>query len=282
MEPARPIGIFDSGVGGLTVARAIKDILPDERIYYIGDTANLPYGDKSTLQIQAYVQKVVDVLLQQQCKAIVIACNTATAAAADLLEQQIGSQVLILNVVDPVISYIKKAYEGKTLGLIGTQYTVDSNFYVHKLQAANVHTRLQSLATPLLVPMIETDSCEAPIVEGYLADPLLANIEGLILGCTHYWLIQSQIAKYYQNRLELINGAHLVGLQLRELLIDKGMTNPHPTVHQDHFMATSLTAGFQIITKRLFGEQVSLLQVHSQSYTIGTRNQWQAVVKSKQ
>lgn len=260
MELARPIGIFDSGVGGLTVARAIKDILPEEPIYYIGDTANLPYGDKSTRQIQAYVQKIVNTLLQQQCKVIVIACNTATAAAADMLEQQIGSQVPILNVVDPVITYVKKAFAGKALGLIGTQYTVDSNFYVHKLQAAQVHAHLQCLATPLLVPMIEADIYEAPIVEGYLTDPLLADIEGLILGCTHYWLIQTQIAQYYHNRIELINGANLLASQLRELLIDKGMINASPTIHQDHFMATSLTSGFQIITQRLFGEKVSLLE----------------------
>jgi glutamate racemase len=260
MQTSKPIGIFDSGVGGLTVARAIKDVLPNEPIYYIGDTANLPYGDKSTLQIQAYVQRIVDTLLKQQCKVIVIACNTATAAAAGMLEQQLGSEVPILNVVDPVIAYIKKAYEGKKLGLIGTQYTVDSNFYVHRLQAAQVHAQLQCLATPLLVPMIEANVYDALIVEGYLTAPLLANMEGLIFGCTHYWLIQSQIAQYYNNRLKLINGAHLVALQLRDLLIDKNMINTSPIVHQDRFMATSLTAGFQIITERLFGEKVSLVE----------------------
>jgi glutamate racemase len=256
----RPIGIFDSGVGGLTVARAIKDILPHEPIYYIGDTAHLPYGDKSTQQIQSYVRRIVDILLQKECKAIVIACNTATAAAADMLEQQLGSQVPILNVVDPVITYVKKAYEGKTLGLIGTQYTVDSNFYIHRLQAAQAHSRLQCLATPLLVPMIEADVYEAPIVEGYLMDSVLGDMEGLILGCTHYWLIQSQIAQYYHDRIELINGAHLVALQLHELLVSKKMTNPAPAAHQDYFMATTLTSGFQMITQRLFGEKVSLVE----------------------
>ncbi len=262
MELARPIGIFDSGVGGLTVARAIKDILPNEPIYYIGDTANLPYGDKTTVQIQSYVQKIVDVLLKQQCKVIVIACNTATAAVADLLEEQIGSQVPILNVVDPVITYIKQAYVEKRLALIGTQYTIDSNFYARKFQDAQVRTQLQSLATPLLVPMIEANVYEAPIVEGYLSDLLLGDMAGLILGCTHYCLIQSQISQYYHNRIKLINGAHLLALQLQELLISQKIINLAPTVHQDHFMATKLTAGFQLMTQRLFGEKVSLVRLH--------------------
>lgn len=260
MEFARPIGIFDSGVGGLTVARAIKDILPGEPIYYIGDTANLPYGDKSTQQIQAYVRRIADALLQQECKAIVIACNTATAAAADMLEAYVGPHVPVLNVIDPVIAYVKKAYAGKTLGLIGTQYTVDSNFYAQQLQRAQVPTQLTCLATPLLAPMIESNVYEAPIVEGYLSDPLLVGTEGIILACTHYWLIQSQIAQYYHNRVELINGAHLVAAQLRDVLISKKMINPALTVHQDHFMATNLTAGFQIITQRLFGEQATLVK----------------------
>jgi len=200
------------------------------------------------------------VLLQKECKAIVIACNTATAAAADMLEAYVGPHIPVLNVIDPVIAYIREAYAGKKLGLIGTQYTIDSNFYTQQLQRTQVPIQLTCLATPLLVPMIESDVYEAPIVEGYLIDPLLADIEGLILGCTHYWLIQSQIAQYYHNRMELINGAHLLALQLRGLLIGKGMTNPIPTVQQDHFMATSLTSGFQMITQRLFGEKVSLVE----------------------
>lgn len=263
MELASPIGIFDSGVGGLTVARAIKDILPYEPIYYIGDTAHLPYGDKSTEQIQGCVRRIVDILLEKKCKAIVIACNTATVAAADMLEQQLGSQIPILNVIDPVIAYVNKTYEGKRLGLIGTQYTVGSNFYVRKLEAAQAPVQLQCVATPLLVPMIEADLYEAPILEGYLTDPLLADIEGLILGCTHYWFIQSQIAQYYQHRMELINGAHLLALQLQKLLVSKKMLNPVPTLHPDWFLATQLTSGFQLTTQRLFGESVSLLKLRA-------------------
>ena len=203
MECSNPIGIFDSGVGGLTVARAIKDLLPNEPLYYIGDTANLPYGEKSTKQIQTYVKEIGDVLLKQGCKVIVIACSTATAAAAEILQNHIGDRIPVLNVIDPVIAYVKQRYIGKRLGLIGTQYTVNTATYTQKLETSQTNIQLECLATPLLVPMIEADQYEQAILQGYLSQPILADIEGLILGCTHYWLIKKQITDYYQARLKL-------------------------------------------------------------------------------
>ncbi|OJW67247.1 MAG: glutamate racemase [Candidatus Amoebophilus sp. 36-38] len=256
MQNSHPIGVFDSGVGGLTVARAIKDILPYESLYYIGDTANLPYGNKSTKQIQDYVKKIADVLLQQGCKVIVIACSTATAAAAEILQDHVGNDLPVINVIDPIIGYLKQYYPGKTLGLIATQYTVEAATYNRKLEESKANIHLRCLATPLLVPMIEADTYQPHILETYLSDPILRDIQGLILGCTHYWLIKKQILDYFNNKLEILNGAELLALQLKQLLIDKKMNSLATSSSQDYFATTHLDAGFQAVTERLFQQKV--------------------------
>src|SRR5688572_29790686 len=122
-----PIGVFDSGIGGLTVAQAITKVLPNERLIYFGDTAHLPYGAKSTAAIQAYAVKICDLLLKQQCKVILIACNSASAAAYELVKEYVGSKAKVLNVIDPTVQFIGENYVGKTIGLIGTKQTVNSN-----------------------------------------------------------------------------------------------------------------------------------------------------------
>ncbi|ACE05883.1 hypothetical protein Aasi_0473 [Candidatus Amoebophilus asiaticus 5a2] len=256
-----PIGIFDSGVGGLTVARAIKDLLPNESLYYIGDTANLPYGEKSTEQIQAYVKEIGDVLLKQGCKVIVIACSTATAAAAEVLKDYIGDHIPVLNVIDPVIAYVRQHYMGKTLGLIGTQYTVNTTTYVQKLEASQANINLKCLATPLLVPMIEADQYEKAILQGYLSEPILTDIKGLILGCTHYWLIKEQIIDYYQAKIEIINGAQLLAIHLQKMLLDRNINNSMSNSSKDYFTATKHTVGFESVTKRVFGEKVHTISL---------------------
>jgi glutamate racemase len=256
----RPVGVLDSGVGGLTIARAIKDILPQETIYYIGDTANLPYGEKTTESLQTHVQKIIAHLLSQGCKAIVIACNTATVAAADRLKQEIPAHIPLLDVVTPVIDHITQQYPNQKIGLIGTQYTVDTNYYHHLLKARKANILLNSLATPLLVPMIEADQYDAAIVERYVLDPALQDISGLILGCTHYWLIKEQIQRYYPQHFELINGAKLLAQQLREVLSTNQWMNT-TSMHHDRFMVTSLTMGFQKILRKLFGETATCEKV---------------------
>src|SRR6478752_249486 len=188
-----PIGIFDSGIGGLTVAHAITRILPNEQLIYFGDTAHLPYGDKSTAAIQAYSVKICDLLIRQRCKVILIACNSASAAAYELVREYVGSKAKVMNVIDPVVDYIKEHYNGKTIGLIGTKQTVLSNVYKKKVDALSKNIDLKSLATPLLAPMIEEgffdNNISESIITSYLSDASLSGIEALILGCTHYPLI---------------------------------------------------------------------------------------------
>jgi len=260
----RPIGVFDSGVGGLAVARAIKDVLPEESIYYIGDTANVPYGEKDTAEIQNLVQTIVDHLLLQPCKVIVIACATATVAAAEMLIKSIPTEIPIFNVVTPVINHLSKKYPGKKIGLIGTQYTVDSNYYNDLVEAKKVDIKLSSLATPLLVPMIETDIYNPEIVEEYVRHSVLKDIAAMVLGCTHYGLIKQQISTYYPQQVELIGGAELLAQNLCQVLQERQLINSKPT-QNDRFMMTRLTNEGIKITRRLFGEPATCQEIRLDS-----------------
>ena len=133
LKPDQPIGIFDSGVGGLTVAAAIKQILPDEKMIYFGDTAHLPYGDKSGETIINYSKRIADFLLSKKVKVVLIACNTASAVAYNHLKEYIGDKVLIINVIDPVVEYIGNHYSSTKIGVIGTKGTINSGTYEKKI-----------------------------------------------------------------------------------------------------------------------------------------------------
>ena len=135
-----PIGIFDSGVGGLTVAHAVTKSLPHENIVYFGDTAHLPYGDKSTAAIQAYTVKICEMLLAQQCKVILIACNSASAAAYELAKEYVGKKARVLNVIDPVINHLREHFQKKRVGLIGTKQTVNSNIFKKHIEESMTAT----------------------------------------------------------------------------------------------------------------------------------------------
>ncbi len=218
----RPIGMFDSGIGGLTVARSVSRVLPHERLVYFGDTAHLPYGDKSTAAIQAYSVKICDLLLRQQCKLIMIPCNSASAAAYELVREYVGSKARVLNVIDPIVEHIGSRYPGRTIGLIGTKQTVNSNVYKKKIDDLGVGVQLQSLATPLLAPMIEEGFFENAvsdnIIRTYLENPALAGIEALVLACTHYPLIKEQIARFYEGRVEILDASDAVAQHAKAYL----------------------------------------------------------------
>lgn len=260
-ESSAPIGIFDSGIGGMTVASAVTRLLPKENMIYFGDTAHLPYGDKSTSAIQAYAIKICNMLLQQHCKLILIACNSASAAAFELVRDYVGSKAKVMNVIDPVIDYIKERYEGKTIGLIGTKQTVSSNVYKKKIDALDKGITLKSLATPLLAPMIEegffNNSISGSIIERYLSEPALENIESLILGCTHYPLIKEQIKSHYGDAVEILDTSEIVAnsvhawMQQHYLLNEKGQGDRQ-------FYVSDYTQSFEASTALFFGKQIQL------------------------
>ncbi|MBX9852337.1 MAG: glutamate racemase [Cytophagaceae bacterium] len=261
MEKNQPIGIFDSGIGGLTVAYAVKQALPDENIIYFGDTAHLPYGDKSTAAIQAYSIKICDLLIKHNCKVILIACNSASSAAYQLAKEYVGSKAKVINVIDPAVMYIGEHFENKTIGLIGTKKTVNSNVYQRKLDKLNKNITLKSLATPLLVPMIEEgffdNNISEKIIHQYLSDARLASIEALILGCTHYPLIKKQIQNYYGDKVKVIDSSHVVAAHLKSFLKSKDLLNDTGE-HYNKFFVSDYTHSFAESTKIFFREEVNL------------------------
>ena len=200
MSSALPIGIFDSGIGGLTVAGAIHRLLPDEQLIYFGDTAHLPYGDKSPEAIKSYSLNIGRFLLSQKCKMIVIACNTASSHAYQALVDDIGNYVRVVNVIDPVIEILVKENRHHNVGVIGTKATIQSGIYASKLAAIDPSMKVFSMATPLLAPMIEEgyfdNNISHTVIHEYLSSPKLKDIDSLVLACTHYPLIKKEIDDY--------------------------------------------------------------------------------------
>lgn len=257
----KPIGIFDSGIGGLTVADAIRQLLPAENIVYFGDTAHLPYGDKSEAAIQAYSIKIADVLLKKGCKVIVIACNSASSASYELLKEYVRKDAHIINVIDPMVGLVASQFKNKRVGLIGTKRTVQSGVYARKIAEANCNIDLRSLATPLLAPMIEegffNNQISHDVIRQYLDDPTLEGIDALILACTHYPLIRKEIEAFYDDRVEILDSSVIVAEALKEHLIANDLLAAHAST-ANHFYVSDYTDAFEASTRTFFGEQVTL------------------------
>lgn len=262
MSDIRPIGIFDSGVGGLTVANAIRQIMPNESMIYFGDTAHLPYGDKSPETIRFYTSGITKFLLSQNCKVIVIACNTASANAYDTVLELTGGKVPVLNVVDPVVDYVIKSNNYRHIGVIGTKSTINSDTYALKIHQTNPGTIVSSLATPLFVPMIEEgfifDDISNAIIRTYLSRHELNDIDSIILGCTHYPIIKNQINKFFNFNVDIIDSARVVANALRDLLLQKNLINSSPSVSGHKFFVSDITPSFRVISKMFFEQDVNL------------------------
>jgi glutamate racemase len=257
----QPIGIFDSGVGGLTVAHAIKQILPYEDLVYFGDTAHLPYGDKSEEAIRSYSHRITEFLLENNAKVILIACNSASASAFEYLKTVFGSTTLILDVIDPVIDHIK-ARKYKHIGVIGTKRTITSGTYEKKVAAHSPGTSIVSLATPLFVPMIEEgfifDDISNAIIRTYLSKSSLSGIEALILGCTHYPIILNQINKFFNFNVEVVDSGKIVSAALKNLLEENNLINNSGKTGKDKFYISDFTDYFEKIARMFFEGDISL------------------------
>lgn len=256
----QPIGIFDSGVGGLTVAHAIKQILPGENLIYFGDTAHLPYGDKSAESIRFYSGKITEFLLEHNAKVVLVACNSASASAFDFLKSEFGRKTILLDVIDPVIDYISTKNLNK-IGVIGTKRTISSGTYEQKVASRSPGTSIVSLATPLLVPMIEEgfifDDISNAIIRTYLSNAALAEIQALILGCTHYPIIRNQISKFFNFNIEVVDSARIVAVMLREVLEKNNLLNDSLKV-KDQFFVSDYTDYFGKIAKMFFEGEINL------------------------
>lgn len=257
----RPIGIFDSGIGGLTVAKAISKILPNERFIYFGDTAHLPYGDKSKEAIQRYSKGISKFLIANNCKTIVIACNTASAISYEYLRDKYVGNIPIINVIDPIIEAIVTDGSHKKVGLIATKTTVQSGVYQEKMNRRNPDITTCVLPTPLLAPMIEEgfskDKISKTVIENYLSNPIFDGIDGLILGCTHYVLIKDEINDFFNGKVKLYDSTDIVAEKIKEIFIAENLLSPKKR-SDNHFYVSDITDGFQESTRRFYGDKIKL------------------------
>ncbi|MCK4852636.1 MAG: glutamate racemase [Bacteroidales bacterium] len=261
LKADQPIGIFDSGVGGLTVAHAIKSLLPQEKIIYFGDTFHLPYGDKSSESVRYYASRISDFLLEKHCKTVMIACNTASSSAFDEVVEHVADRAIVMNVVDPIVSLVSEKHADGRVGVIGTKGTINSGTYEHKIRQKNTSLEVISMATPLFVPMIEEgfifDDISNAIIRAYLTDKRFSGIHTMILGCTHYPIIKRQIEKLFNFGVDIVDSGNIVANKLKRTLEEKGLMHTgKPAKHE--FYISDYTPYFEKIAKMFFEEEVHL------------------------
>jgi len=258
-----PIGIFDSGIGGLTIAHALKKKLPNENIIYFGDTKHLPYGEKSKTAIQNFSKKITQFLLEKKCKAIIIACNSASSVAYECVKE-ITENTPVFNVIKPVVAEVVKQCSDYNIGVIGTKATIQSNTYEKKIKALCSSAKISSLATPLLAPMIEegfiNEDISHTIIANYLSNKQLADIDHLILACTHYPLIHQEIKDYYKGTVNVIDSANIVVEHIyKQLKNDNLLNENNQTEH--HFYVSNYTESFEKSAQFFFQEDLKLKEI---------------------
>ena len=222
-----PIGVFDSGVGGLTVAREIMRQIPNESICYFGDTARVPYGSKSKETVTRFSRQIVRFLRTHQVKTIVVACNTASAYALDELEKEID--IPIIGVVKPGAKVAAEVTRNGKIGVIATQATIGSQIYTQYIKEINSNATIYGKACPLFVPLVEEGLWQDPVTDEiarrYLTELIDSDIDTLIMGCTHYPLIRSTIGRIIGENVTLVNPAYETALELKSMLKEKGHLN---------------------------------------------------------
>lgn len=227
MDKNAPIGVFDSGVGGLTVAREIMRQIPNERIVYFGDTARVPYGSKSKDNIIKFSRQIIRFLQTENVKAIVIACNTASALALDEMQQEFD--LPILGVVKPGAKVAVETTANKRIGLIGTEANIRSGVYTRYIKSLDDEAKVFEKACPLFVPLVEEgwlhDDITLQIASRYLEELKEKDIDTLIMGCTHYPLIRSTIRKVMGDKVNLVNPAYETAIELKNLLERDNLAN---------------------------------------------------------
>jgi len=252
-----PIGIFDSGVGGLTVARAIIDQLPGESILYIGDTARGPYGPKSLADVRSYALEIMDQLVKAGVKAIVIACNTASAAMLRDARERYG--IPVIEVIQPAVRRAVSATRSGKVGVIGTVATIESKAYLDAFAAAP-QLQITAKACPLFVEFVESGKTSGDeitkIAQDYLKSMQEANIDTLVLGCTHYPLLTGVISYVMGNDVTLVSSAEETAKDLYRTLVENNLLNSGAAKVSHRFVATADTDRFTTLAKRFLGPEV--------------------------
>jgi glutamate racemase len=259
-----PIGVFDSGLGGLTVAHAIMRQLPAESLIYFGDTARVPYGPKSPETVRRYSREISAYLIEQGVKAIVVACNTATAHALPALRDELD--VPVIGVVEPGARAAVRATRSGHIGVIGTTGTIRSQAYVRAIHAENPDVRVTALACPLFVPLVEEGwtNHEAThlVAEEYLAPFVKDAIDTLVLGCTHYPLLKPLIGEIVGRSVRLIDSAEETAADARRMLADNGLSAGEGEGDY-RFIASDDPQQFLTLGRRFLGSAIERVEVRT-------------------
>ncbi|MEI8033034.1 MAG: glutamate racemase [Chlorobiaceae bacterium] len=247
ITPPSPIGIFDSGIGGLTVVRAVQAALPSEKIIYFGDTARVPYGPKSQVTIRKYALDDTSILMRYQPKMIIVACNTVSALGLDVVEKACGD-IPVIGVLKAGAELAARSTRNGRIGVIGTQATVCSNAYPVAINRINEELKVFSVACPLFVPLAEEGFIAHPatrlIAKEYLESITLEGIDTLVLGCTHYPILKQVIQETVGSTICIIDSAEAVAIKTKELLAESGMLNPSASPALPHLLVSDLPQKF--------------------------------------
>ena len=258
-----PIGIFDSGIGGLTVARAIFEQLPGESTVYFGDTARVPYGPKSPETVRRYSLEILRWLLEQQVKAVVIACNTSTAHALETLQAE--SPVPVIGVIEPGAAAAAAVGGARPIGVIGTAGTIASNAYAKAIRRALPDARVEQRACPLFVPLVEEGWFEHPagdlIAREYLAPLTAAGVGALVLGCTHYPLLKPLLQRVMGPEVRLIDSGQETARVVASAIRERGLEAPDGAPATHRFVVSDDEARFRQVGVRFIGDRLAQAEV---------------------
>ncbi len=253
-----PVGIFDSGVGGLTVAREIMRQLPDENLVYFGDTARVPYGSKSKNTIIRFSEQISRFLETKQVKAIVIACNTASALALDALQKEFD--IPIIGVIEPGGRAAVRETRNKKIGVLATEATINSGSYSAVIKSKDPEAQVIGKPCPLFVPLVEEGlnkhKIADEVIDYYLSEMKGLGIDTMILGCTHYPLLRSKIMEYMGDQVHIVNPAYETTQDLREILEEAHMANHSGTPASYEFYVSDAAERFTTLASRILPLQV--------------------------
>ena len=266
LSPSSPIGIFDSGVGGLTVARAVMERLPNENIVYFGDTARVPYGVKSKETVAKFAQQIATFLLGQQVKMLIIACNTMAAVAFEAVRDL--SPVPVLEVIDAGARTAVACSKTRRIGIIATPSTISSGAYLEAIQRYDSNGMfLATQACPLFVPLVEEGWVDHPVTRltafEYLAPMAAQNIDTLVLGCTHYPLLKPLLSSVLGPGVQLVDSAEAISLRVEAMLKEMNVENPQTGDAQHVFHVTDVPHRFQEIGERFLGRALDNVRLES-------------------
>ena len=257
-EAPRPIGVFDSGIGGLTVVAELRRLLPAESIFYIGDTARVPYGGKSQATIERYSQELTGLLLAERAKLIVVACNTASALGVPQLKETL--RIPVTGVIEPGAQAAVKATRSGKVGVIGTRATIASRAYERAIEELDSDITVFAEACPLLVPLIEEGWLDDPVTDSiiarYLEKLLRSGVDTLVLGCTHYPLMRSAIQRFVGPNVTLVDSAQNTALAVQKMLTSQKLAAPKKTVGRLQVALTDPSTGFLRVAETALGLHV--------------------------